>query len=65
MDPVSFNNFDAEVLALQPPPSDIKIVVELLERENVSNHNDDAIKTEDEPVYCPETNKLLQIIKTI
>lgn len=65
MDPVSFNNFDAEVLALQPPPSDIEIVVELLERENVSNHNDDAIKTDDEPVYCPERNTLLQIIKTI
>ena len=27
--------------------------------------NDDAIKTEDEPVYCPDRNELLQIIKTM
>ena len=65
MDAVSFTNFDAKVLALQPPSSDIEIVVELLETENVSNHNNNAIKTEDEPVYYPERNKLLQIVKTI
>ena len=26
--------------------------------------NDDAVDTEDEPVYCPDRNELLQIIET-
>ena len=36
-----------------------------LETEDVSNDNDDEIETEDEPVYCPYRNKLLQIIETM
>ena len=56
---------EAEVLAVQPPPSDTKIVAELLETEDVSNDKDDAIETEDEPVYCPDRNELLQIIETM
>ena len=56
---------EAEVLAVQPPPSDTKIVAELLETEDVTNDKDDAIETEDEPVYCPDRNELLQIIETM
>ena len=48
MDAVSYTNIDAEVLAAQPPPSDTEIVAKLLETEDVSNDNDDAIETEDE-----------------
>ena len=50
---------DAKVQAVQPPPSGTDIVVELLETEDVSNKKDDAIKTEDEPVHCPNRDKLL------
>ena len=50
---------------MQPPSSDAKIVVELLDMENVSSDNDDAIKTEDESFYCPDRNELLEIIETI
>ena len=59
MDTVSFTNVGAEVLAVQPPASDAETVAELLETKDVSNDNDDAIETEDEPVYCPGRNRLL------
>ena len=65
MDAASFTDVDAEVLAVQPPPSDAGIVGELLAAEDVSNDNDDAIETEDEPVHCPNRNELLQIIETM
>ena len=45
---------------MQPPSSDAKIVAELLDMENVSSDNDDAIKTEDESLYCPDRNELLE-----
>ena len=59
MDEASFTDFDAEFLVIQLSPSDTKITGKLLETEDVSNDNDDAIKTEDEPVYCPDRNELL------
>ena len=59
MDEASFTDFDAEFLAIQLSPSDTKIIAQLLETEDVSNDNDDAIKTEDEPVYCPDRKELL------
>ena len=59
MDAASFAELDAQVLAVQPSLSDAEIVVELLETEDVSNYKDNAIETEDEPVYCPDRNKLL------
>ena len=31
--------------------------------EDASNDNDDAIKTEDESVYCPNRNEISEIIK--
>ena len=65
MDGASFTDFDAEFLAIQLSPSDTKITGKLLETEDVSNDNDDAIKTEDEPVYCPDRNEHLYIIETL
>ena len=65
MDATSFTGVDAENRVVQPPPSDAEIVAELLETEDVSNHNNDAIETEDEPMYCPGRNELLQIIETM
>ena len=47
------------------PPSDAQIVAKLMETEDLSNDNDDAIETEDELVYCPDRNELFQIIKTM
>ena len=53
MDAASFTNIDMKLLALQPSPSDVEIVAELLETEDASNDNNNAIKTEDEPVSFP------------
>ena len=50
---------------MQLPPSDAEIVAELLETKNVSNDNDDAIKTEDEPVYYPTKKEVLQFMETM
>ena len=61
---VSFTDVDAEVLALQPPPSDPEIVAELLKTEDESNDNDNAIETEDEPVPYHNRNELLQLSTT-
>lgn len=65
MDKPSFTDVDAEVLDVQPPFSDAEIKAELLETEDVSNDNNDAIETEDESVYCPDRNEPSQIIKTM
>ena len=65
MDEASFTAVDAEVPVVQPPLSDAEIAAEPLETESVSNDNDDAIETEDEPVYCPDRKELLQIIETM
>ena len=65
MDAAFFTDVDPEVLAVQPPHPDAEIVAELLEMEDVSNVNDDAIETEDEPVYCLDRNELLQVIETM
>ena len=64
MDEAFFTAVDAEV-PVQPPLSDAEIAAEPLETESVSNDNDDAIETEDEPVYCPDRKELLQIIETM
>ena len=65
MGAASFTDVNAEVLAAQPPLFEAEIVVELLETEVVSNDNEDAIETEDEPVYFPDRNELLQITSTM
>ena len=45
------------------------VTVSPLSREStvgyVSNDKDDAVKTEDEPVYCPNRNEFLQIMETM
>ena len=51
---------------LELPPSDAKIVAELLETEGVSD--DDYYYSgdvADEPVNCPDKNELLQVINTL
>ena len=60
-DTTTFADIDAEVIALQPRPSDAEIAAELLEREGVSDDNDDDFFGEvaDEPVKFPDKNELL------
>ena len=66
-DATTFANVDAEVIAVQPSPSDAEIVAELLETEGVSDDDDDDYSGEvaDEPVKCPDKNELLQVIETL
>ena len=69
-DATTFADVDAEVIAVQPPPSDAEIAAELLETESVSdddNDNDDDYSSEvaDEPIKFPDKNELLQIIETL
>ena len=65
MDAASSNEVDEEVIVVQLPLSGSETVAELFGMEDVSNSNDDTMETEDEPVYWPDKNKLLQIIETI
>ena len=65
MNEASFAEVDAEVLAVQLPPFEAKTVAELLGTEDISNENDDAIKTEEKPVYFHNRNKLLQIVESM
>ena len=57
-DATTFANVDAEVIALQPPPSDA---------DDWCSDDDYYYSDEvaDEPVKCPDKNKLLQIIETL
>ena len=67
-DTTTFADFDAEVIAVQPPPSDAEIVAELLEMEGVSDDDDDYYysgEVADKPVKCPDKNELLQVIETL
>ena len=43
----------------------MKITLRIYIQFNQINGNDDAIETKDEPVYCPDRNKLLQIIENM
>ena len=63
-DATTFADVDAEVIAVQPPPSDAEIVAELLEMEAVSDDDDYSSKVADEPVKCPDKNGLWQAIET-
>ena len=61
-----FADVDAEVIAVQPPPSDAEIVAELLETEGASG-DDDSGEVADEPVKCPDKKmsccKLLRLLQ--
>ena len=65
----TFADVDTKVIAVQPPPSDAEIVSELLETKGVSDDDDDdddySGEAANEPVKCPDTNELLQVIKTL
>ena len=54
-DATTFADVDAEVIAVQPPPSDTEIVAELLETESVSD-DDYSVEVGDGPVKCPDKN---------
>ena len=65
-DVTTFADVDAEVIAVQPPPSDAETVAVLLETEGVSD--DDYYYSHDvadEPVKCPDKNELLQVIENL
>ena len=65
-DTTTFADVDAEVIVVQPPPSDAEIVAELLETEDVSDDDDDySREVADEPVKCPDKIELLQVIETL
>ena len=51
-DATTIADFDTEVIAVQPPPSDAEIVAELLKTEGVSDDDDDySSEVADEPSY--------------
>ena len=65
-DATTFANVDAEVTAVEHPPSDAEIVADLLETEDFSDDDDDYSSEDgDEPIKCPDKNELFQIIKTL
>ena len=66
-DATTFADVDAEVIAVQPPPSDVEMEAELMEKVGVSDDDDDNYSGEvaDEPVKCPDKNELLQVIETL
>ena len=65
-DATTFANVDAQVIAVQPPPSDAEIVAELLVMEGVSG-DDDSCSSEvsNDPVKYPDKNELLQVRETL
>ena len=66
-DATTFADVDAEVIAVQPPPSDAEVVAELLETEGINDYYYYYYSSEvaDEPVKCPDENELLQVIETL
>ena len=64
-DATAFVDVDAEVIAMQPPPSDAEIVAKLLETQGVSDDDDYSGEVADEPVKCPDKNEVFQVIETL
>ena len=65
-DATTFADVDAEVIAVQPPPSDLEMEAELMEKVGVSDDDDNySGEVADEPVKCPDKNELLQVIETL
>ena len=64
-DATTFANVDAEILPVQPPPSDAEIVGELLGMEGVSDDDDYSHEVADEAVKCLHKNELFQVIETL
>ena len=60
-DATAFADGDAKIIAVQPSPSDAKIVAELLETETVCYYYYYySSKVPDKPVKCPDKNELLK-----
>ena len=56
---------DAEVSAVQPPPTDAEILADFLETDNISDDElvDDSDDVEDVPMECPGENELLHALE--
>ena len=50
---------------MQPPPSDVEILAELLETEDVSDDYYYSGEVADVPVKWPDENELLQVIRGV
>ena len=48
---------------MQPPPSNVEILAELLEMEDISYDYYYSGEVADVPVKCPDENELLRVIK--
>ena len=61
----SLVDVDAEVSAVQPPPTDAKILANFLGTDNISNDEfvDDSDDVEDVPMKCPVKNELLHALE--
>ena len=60
----SLVDVDAEVSAVQPPPTDAEILADFLETDNISDDEwvDDSDDVEDVSMECPVENKLLHAL---
>ena len=61
----SLDDVDAEVSAIQPPPTDAEILADFLETGNISDDElvDDSDNVEDVPMECPGKNELLHALE--
>ena len=59
----SLINVDAEVSAVQPPPTDAEILADFLETDNISDDELVGDDVEDEPMECPGKNELLHALE--
>ena len=61
----SLIDVDAEVSAIQPPPTDAEIFADFLETGNISDDElvDDSDDVEDVPMECPWKNELLHALE--
>ena len=50
---------------MQPPPSDVEILAELLETEDISDDYYYSGEVADVPVKWPDENELLQVIRGV
>ena len=63
----SLVDVDAEVSAVQPPPTNAEILADFLETDNISDDElvDDSDDVEDVPMECPGKNELLHALEHV
>ena len=61
----SLVDVDAEVSAVQPPPTDAEILADFLKTDNISDEElvDDSDDVEDVPMECPGKNEVLHALE--